>query len=162
MISAADKHVDGGPLPASLVERTESIRNWVARFFRVARDVVMEASFRSSAGIRPRGGVHGYVWAPSDRSAASTVQKTSVSLRCGSPPSEQPVCRQRSLSRRDAAHRLDGSLGCTREVLFARGGREPYERARGLAVDHERLQWSAHQADGLFRGVVFAIEEASA
>jgi hypothetical protein len=38
-ISAADRQLVGWPVPASVVERTESIRSWVATFCRAASGV---------------------------------------------------------------------------------------------------------------------------
>src|SRR6478672_11547186 len=40
-MSAADKHVVGWPVPASLVDLTESIRSCAAMFLRAERDVLM-------------------------------------------------------------------------------------------------------------------------
>jgi hypothetical protein len=100
MISAADKHDVGWPLPASLVERTESIRNCVAMFLSVARDVVMEACFPIIGAERRK------------------RQKTSVSPRCCGPYRQKPVCGEHALSRRQRPHRLNRALSRTHEVLF--------------------------------------------
>src|SRR4026207_1133054 len=101
MISAADRHDVGWPLPASLVERTESIRSWVARFLSVARDVVMAAE------------------SPARRGAAEGSKRAVVPPRWGSPHGQKPVRRERSLSRRQRLHRIDRATGGMAEPLFA-------------------------------------------